>query len=670
MNINIYTVFITYFTVFVGLWAMTLVEAIEPWFVALSGLAAVLSLILNVKKTRLLSAMLWNVLAAALFAVFVFDYLFVSQSLIASASRFLTILLILKLFDLNSNRDYLIVYCLVFFQILASAASTVSPLFFLLLTFFVFLSIWAMMVFNIKRDFQALGGGHELPRIVFGAPFFAFISLVFAGSIIVTFALFFILPRIGVGIFERKSLNTIKVTGFSESIDLGAIGPVKTDPTVVMRVEVKGAARLPLYLRGTALDHYDGKAWSRGRIKERLVKRDFRGLFNLDRSGSSHDTEGMTELNILLEPLDTDVIFAMPNARLIEAGFQNIWIDDSGSIYLPSPPFTRIGYRVWSEPDEREPGFPGTAPERYTDVSYAEKSTEADRIKTLARGLTEGLKTNEEKAKAVEQHLKASYSYTLDPKSTEGVGPIEDFLFYSKQGYCEHYATAMALLLRSINIPSRIVTGFVQGELNPSGNYRIIRQQDAHSWVEAYIEGEGWVQFDPTPSAGIIPSSRASDLSLYADMLVWRWNRYIVQYSFADQRRFAVKAEGGISRFAAGLRRAIQGPEILKSRRSGYAAAGIVLAAVVYVVLRRLRLKVKRPFNTPEYYLKMTSILGKKGVLRAPHETPLEFAKRVNEDNVLDITKAHEVERYGGKRLNASELEAVERAVERLKKSS
>ncbi len=675
MNLNIYGILITYFMVFIGLWAMTLVEAIEPWFVALAGLAAIIGLVFTLKKLRLLSPVLWNVLAAILFGVFVLDYLFLSQSLIASASRFLTILLVLKLFDLNANRDYLIVYSLVFFQILASAASTISPVFFLLLAFFVFSAIWAMIVFNIKRDFQGHSAGAELPRIVFGAPFFVFIILVFAGSIVVTFALFFILPRIGVGMFERKTLNTIKVTGFSDSIDLGAIGTVKTDPTIVARVEVKGKALLPLYLRGTALEHYDGKTWTRRRIKARLVKRDFRGLLNLDRLNAMTDTKGLTEINILLEPLDTDVIFALPDARLIEAGFQNVWIDQASSIYLASPPFTRISYRVWSGAYEEEGSSPASSPkfaddalQYFLDASYAEKSPEAERIQTLARELTEGLETNREKAEAIEKHLKSGYRYTLDPKATEGVGPVEDFLFYSQEGYCEHYASAMVLLLRSVGIPARIVTGFVQGELNPVGNYYIVRQQDAHSWVEAYLDSRtGWAQFDPTPAAGIASIKRASEVSLYADMLLWRWNRYIVQYSFADQRRFAVKAEGGISRFAARLRGALRGADVLKPGRAAYAVAGIILAVLLYALSRNLRSKHADGFKTPRYYLKMTSVLGKKGLFRASHETPLEFAKRVNSDSVLDITKAHEIERYGGKRLNSSELRAVETAIERLK---
>ena len=110
--------------------------------------------------------------------------------------------------------------------------------------------------------------------------------------------------------------------------------------------------------------------------------------------------------------------------------------------------------------------------------------------------------------------------------------PVDDFLFNSKRGYCEHYASAMVLMLRTIGIPARIVTGFYGGEFNEYGGYVIVRQSNAHSWVEAAIDGR-WRLFDPTPP---VVERRASAIGYLLDMLRMKWNRYVVAFSASDQK--------------------------------------------------------------------------------------------------------------------------------------
>ena len=112
------------------------------------------------------------------------------------------------------------------------------------------------------------------------------------------------------------------------------------------------------------------------------------------------------------------------------------------------------------------------------------------------------------------------------------MGPIEDFLFNTKKGYCEHYASSMVLMLRSLGIPSRVVTGFYGGEKNEYGAYLIVRKSNAHSWVEALTDGR-WKRFDPTPTVAIM---RPSAVDLMLDSLQLNWSRYVVGFSFSDQR--------------------------------------------------------------------------------------------------------------------------------------
>ncbi|MDO8426184.1 MAG: transglutaminaseTgpA domain-containing protein, partial [Deltaproteobacteria bacterium] len=228
MGFSSYTLIVTYFMATLGIASISLVEAIGSPFIVFSSVLVSLSCLANIKKKEAIAGVLWNLLAAGVFVFFMLDYLAFSKSLITSASRFLTVLLILKLFDLKKNRDYLIVFSLVFFLILAAAASTVSPVFLVILSLFVINGIFAMVVFTIKRDLQEnLRKDASVPSGVFGPAFFASIVGVSGISILITFSLFFVIPRMGIGLFERKTLNTVKVTGFSERVDLGAIGPVK-----------------------------------------------------------------------------------------------------------------------------------------------------------------------------------------------------------------------------------------------------------------------------------------------------------------------------------------------------------------------------------------------------------------------------------------------------------
>ena len=156
-----------------------------------------------------------------------------------------------------------------------------------------------------------------------------------------------------------------------------------------------------------------------------------------------------------------------------------------------------------------------------------------EKVKQLALGITAGINNDALKAIAIERYLRENYIYTLSTSAPpEGVSPIEDFLFNSRKGYCEHYATAMIMMLRSIGIPSRIVTGFYGGEMNSYGGYMIVRQSNAHSWVEALINKK-WLRFDPTPA---VAAERPSAIVMYLDMLKMQWNRYIVSYSSYDQR--------------------------------------------------------------------------------------------------------------------------------------
>lgn len=675
MNFALYTIILTYVMASLAVASVALIESIPPAFIVFLSGATVVSLALNLTRRALIPKWLWNVLAGLILLLFLADYAVISRSLLVSAARFLAVLTVLKLFDLKTNRDHLVSYVLVFFLILAASASTVSISFVVILGLFVVSGTWAMIIFNIKRDWATANArSPEVPGRVFGVRFFAFVAAASVATIILTFALFFAIPRAGLGFLEKKTGSTLKVTGFSDTVDLGDLGAVKKDQTVVMRVGIKtGRPKSLLRFRGTQLDYYNGRTWSR-----RVMT-----LYNAQKQGFNRFLVGsgvspLLEQEILLEPLDTDVIFAASNPVFIQGKFANVRVDWSGSLYLPSPPYSRLEYIAWSDITHPKPEH-NAVPDGFKDTTFVDTDPSGPRIKELTVEVTKGAKTDLAKATAIESYLKGTFDYTLDPPHTEGKSPLEDFLFYAKKGYCEHYASAMVVMLRAAGIPSRLVTGFLEGDWNDYGGYYIIRQENAHSWVEAHIKGSGWVTFDPTPGPGLSSYDSPSAFSLYLDMLRWKWNRNIVHFTLNDQMSLAVVIERGIYSYYTAVKKTLswdtgtrQTDDAKRLAPKTLLAAVILfiaIAAAFVVIRRRTGARGKlRGTTTPQYYIEMTRILKRRGMERRPGETPTEFAVRVDRPEVTTITRAHEAERYKGRFLDATEIDGIKKNLETIKK--
>lgn len=639
---------------FLGLWAFALSEAAGP-LLAVAAIVYGAGLFLSFRKKFRLPVSASNLIAALLLVIFLADYMAFSGEFLTAASRLLASLLGLKLFDLNKSRDYLLAYALVFFQILASAALTVSLAFFALLALFVLASVWAMIIFSVSRDLDAARKAPVVSNL-FGPRFYPVVAAITALSLLMALALFFSMPRMGVGIFQRKSLNTVKTTGFSDTVNLGSLGPVKEDSTIVMRAEFPGGKPVgTVYFKGAVLEDYDGRIWSRDRGRSFIKLSGPEGFVIGPGQGRT------TEIAVLLESLDTEVLFTAPNVYRMEGSFSTIRVERSGVIRLASLPFSRVEYRVWT--DLSRVSIDEPAPKGPVNARYLDSSPEGQKIRAFAADITKG-RSPLEKAKNIEQYLKANYRYTLSPVNKGGSGPLEDFLFFSKEGYCEHFAASMVMLLRASGIPSRLVTGFLEGEWNGLGNYFIVRQQDAHSWVEAYMEGAGWVRFDPTPSAAAPPYS-PSVISLYLDLLRLKWNRHIIQFSFTDQRRIVLSAE----RKAAGLIEELK--KAFRTKKAPDAAAPIaaLLATIILaaLLLKRFKKRKNRP-GGPGFYFEMLKALSARGIVRRIDETPLEFAERVKDQRVTVITEAFQRERYGNGKTQGAELEKIRQAVRELKK--
>lgn len=682
MNFSTYFTITSYLMAGTGLAASALTAAVSPFVIFAAVLVLGIGLFLNLKAQFLnIPKMLWNTFALSLFAFFIIDYLFISNLLLDSASRFLTIIMAAKLFDLKTNRDYLTLYILAFFQLLAASAATTNLTFLFVFILYIIVGIWTLVIFNLKKDWEEKAQGQVMPKSILGPKFFIATLGLAIFSLVITFALFFIIPRIGTGFFQKKPVPAMKVSGFSGKVDLGELGAVKLDERVVMRVglpELDNPPQIPIYFRGIALDNYDGITWIQTMKQSSFIARNNAGVFALKNATGAED---ILKQEILLEPIETDVLFAASFGTALSGPLPTrIRVDTMDSIYLLRPPLARIEYTAYSAVKKIPQKF-GQGKVIYNNTIYLQIPDKIDAVAELAKKIIKGIEDPYLKAIAIQEFLQKNYKYTLNPKKGEGKTALDDFLFYSKEGYCEHYATAMAIMLRTVGVPTRLVTGFLEGEWNKYGNYLLVRQRDAHSWVEVYLPTEkskgDWFTFDPTPSAETVGGMPLpmSALNLYLDSIRWRWNRYIVHYTFLDQLAAARNVDSKFAYFFYNIKTAFAKPKEYKWKEikggDGIIISGAVLLFLfLFISLRKSHAKKKEQFkNTPAFYIELLRMLDKKGIKKPIGKTPLEFAMELNRKDVEDITELYSKIRYGKYMPKDYEITNAKKSLAYLKKA-
>jgi hypothetical protein len=274
----------------------------------------------------------------------------------------------------------------------------------------------------------------------------------------------------------------------------------------------------------------------------------------------------------------------------------------------------------------------------------------------------------------VKNYLLTHYDYTLELPPTEPADPLAFFLFHRKKGHCEYFASSMAVMLRMLEIPSRVVTGFQSGVYNPISGSQLIRTSDAHSWVEAWLPDRGWVTFDPTP-----PDPQAQRLSawtrlgFYADAVDVFWQDWVLNYNLDRQLQLASRV--GESGRHLGMNWA-ENPRIwaaqvasaLKAfaRRFGFVLLGVIALLLMTRFLgrdgwrwwraRQRMLKVQRgsaqASDATLLYQRMLKALRRRGIEKPVWLTPCEFARVVQEPElsllVEDFTSAYNELRFGG----------------------
>ncbi len=302
---------------------------------------------------------------------------------------------------------------------------------------------------------------------------------------------------------QQREFDPMAYYGFSTELDLNYRG--KLSDEVVMKVRSTRSS----YWRGMGFDTYDGLRWSMtepyelGRIESLRQPLWVRETRKLKRNVVPRERVTQT---FFIERDQSNLIFKAPYAEQIYFPTDYVLIDKYGGLRSPIELFAGTTYTVISD-------IPQHQPERLRTISWQEMrdkpitanyyqipETVPQRVKDLATQLTRDTTNPYDAIKVLENHLKSEYPYDLEiPTFPENRDTVDYFLFEQKAGYCEHFASSLAVMARSLGIPTRFATGYVPGQYNPMTGYFEVRSSDAHGWVEAYFPHHGWVPFDATP---------------------------------------------------------------------------------------------------------------------------------------------------------------------------
>ncbi len=440
---------------------------------------------------------------------------------------------------------------------------------------------------------------------------------------------FLLFPRIQGTLWGLPHDAFAGVSGLSDELRPGTINELVSSKRVAFRVEFEGAPPAPrdLYWRAVVLSETDGRTWSRRRDEgaapeiPRQAARPVRYTVTLEPQGQAW-----------LPALDVPV--SVPPAATVSPG---LVLESAQARHR------RLRYRLESSLDRTGGATTPPDPQRHLKLG----TTPSARVLALGRRWRAAARDpGAVVATALEYFGTQGFLYTLTPPLL-GADPVDEFLFESRAGFCEHFAAAFATLMRAAGVPSRIVAGYQGGEMNAAGDYLIVRQSDAHAWVEVWLPGAGWQRVDPTaavapqrvesgmpgpwrtqrremmdaggtraPALGVLASDwmgrQWHRVTLYGDALNNAWNRFVLDYGPEHQRR---------------LMRVLGFPTPTWTSLVATLAAAVSLVLLALAVLHYAPRRRRAPAEV-RCYERFCARLARVGLRRAAHEGPQAFAAR------------------------------------------
>jgi transglutaminase-like putative cysteine protease len=605
-------------------------ERLPLWISGLAVLAVAWRLYLGWQSDALPRKwLLLMVVAAATAGIFLtFGTLFGRDAGVA----LLVIMLTLKLLEMATLRDAMIVIFLSYFVVLTNFLySQTIPTALLMLV-----GVWVITATMIGLQWR--------PGAIRYQETLRLSGVMLAQATPLMLVLFLLFPRIQGPLWGLPRDAFSGTTGLSDSMSPGTLSQLSLSDAVAFRVQFQGEMPKPsqLYWRGPVLWYFDGGSWHRG--------------MTFDNRSPSYSPDGTAvSYTVTLEPHDQRWLFALdlPAKLAPRSRFTSDY-----QMLANRPVRQRVRYEMTSHTSYRL-GYEGLTPlERRRGLQLPEGYNW--RARALAENMRQAARNDRDMLDQVLSMFRTQqFFYTLSPPLL-GQDPIDDFLFNTRSGFCEHYASAFVFLMRAAGIPARVVTGYQGGELNPIGNYMIVRQSEAHAWAEVWFEESGWERVDPTaavsplrvesgiaaalPATGQLPLLGRRDipwmrqLRFTWDSLANNWNQWVLGYN--PERQYWLFSRIGLDRATWQTLAMIL-----------IAATSLITAGFAAAMLRRLGRRRRDPVAA--IYARFCRKLARHGAARAPSEGPADFADRAARQfpnaaaSIHTITQTYIKLRYG-----------------------
>jgi len=550
---------------------------------------------------------------------------------VGPGSALLAVMAALKLLETRHRRDQFVLLFIAIFLVMSALLREqyLWSLPYLVLGIVLIMTAWLRMSADtsesVRHSFRTSGR-----LFVYAAP--------------LAIAMWVFFPRIATPFWSIPIDTSMAVSGISDTMSPGDISSLSQSDAVAFRVRFDGRVPAPRdrYWRGLILHRFDGRAWTG--IKEPSFTN--RARDNLEVSGAA------VKYQVTLEPTRQHWVFALDIPYFTD--LSRTFLGSQHQLARVQPIDQRIAYEAVSYLDYRiDVNIDQRRLRWYLDLPDGRNR----RTTSLAREMRAAAGSDQEFIRAVLSKFNSEeYYYTLQPPPL-GSDPVDRFLFETRQGFCEHYASAFAVMMRAAGIPTRIVLGYQGGELNPVGGRLIVRQADAHAWTEVWLDGQGWRRVDPTAAVAperveagrsgamfdgsgaawglTAPSALLHNLTLAWDAANARWNEWILGYGPDNQ-----------SRFMEWL--GMDNPDWRKMMLS---LITIVIGLIVIIsALLMLRYRPPPPDRVAILYRRF---VDKTGLTPSIGETPRLFSLRVQHDSTLpaeavrSITNTYLDARYG-----------------------
>lgn len=642
-------------------------------------------LVLRDRKVRIPER--WTSYLTLVYVLFyVADYFLISGSYVTATVHLVLFGMVVKIYSVQRERDHVYLAILGFLEVLAASVLTVDSVFLASFCVFLLLAIATFVSMEMRRSAAAAGGAVPAPPIA--RPQRRLAQSISAAAVAMAIAIaagaagiFFVLPRLSAGYLSAYAPHNDFVSGFSERVQLGEIGRIKLSDAVAMHIEVQSgpASLADIKWRGVALSMFDGKVWSNPADQSMEIRSPAPGgRYELLRSQTRvrntpaelaqlHRMSQPLYYRVTMEAIGTNVLFLASVPVSLQGRIREIGIDEEGSVFNLDRTRMTESYSAVSLLPRPAPARLRQTAEYPAEVTlvYLQPPKVDPRIRALAEEITAKAASPFDKANALELYLRTHYGYSLQMAAAIPRDPLAYFLFDRKEGHCEYFASAMAVMLRTIGIPARLVNGFRTGEYNDiTGNY-IIRARDAHSWVEAYIPGYAWVSFDPTPPDPKAVTGRMHRFALYMDALGEFWREWVINYDFLHQQTLSSsalmrgRAWGDRSRLWLRLKYLEMLSGAARVYRRGTQlrpSTGILVTALLLlpfairplVKLSRERALARNPQRSPQaaaslWYTRLLQRLARQGIHKEPAQTPGEFVATIEDPSLRGS-----VERFTG----------------------